>query len=149
VRGCFGAREVCIKSHVRIQNHAHCIAYGTPALHALADLQAFVITLSRAGEDNKNFKLSDTDQTFSSFTGADYDLQDAVTSADGIQASKRDVEGKQFYDYVVEGTEAVYYVTVTVDMGKVFAFFVSSPAKSYRGSKQTMEKMIESFKLLA
>lgn len=37
--------------------------------------RAFVITLGRAGEDNKQFKLSDLDSTFSSFSTADYDLQ--------------------------------------------------------------------------
>jgi hypothetical protein len=28
-----------------------------------------------AGEDNKNFKLTDLDSTFASFAGADYNLQ--------------------------------------------------------------------------
>jgi PsbP len=111
-------------------------------------MQAFVITLARAGED-KVFKLSDPDSTFSSFAGADYDLQDAVTSADGIDVSTREENGRKFYDYVVEGSNAVYYVTVTVDMGKVFAFFVSSPAKSFSRSKPTMAKMIRSFDIIA
>eukprot|EP00983_Pelagomonas_calceolata_P110462 1159673-Pelagomonas_calceolata.AAC.3 len=37
--------------------------------------RAFVITLGRAGEDNKAFKLSDLDSTFAGFSSADYDLQ--------------------------------------------------------------------------
>jgi hypothetical protein len=40
--------------------------------------RAFVITLTRAGEDDKSFKLTDMDQTFASFAGADYDLQVGV-----------------------------------------------------------------------
>jgi hypothetical protein len=42
---------------------------------ALADQRAFVITLTRAGEDNARFQLTDTESTFASFAGADYDLQ--------------------------------------------------------------------------
>jgi hypothetical protein len=38
-----------------------------------------VITLTRAGEDDKSFRLTDIDSTFQSFTGADYDLQVGVT----------------------------------------------------------------------
>jgi hypothetical protein len=34
-----------------------------------------VITLGRAGEDNKSFKLTDLDSTFQGFAGADYALQ--------------------------------------------------------------------------
>jgi len=34
-----------------------------------------VITFSRAGEDNKSFKVTDIEQTFAGFAGADYDLQ--------------------------------------------------------------------------
>lgn len=41
----------------------------------LADQRAFVITLTRAGEDDKSFRLTDIDSTFASFAGADYDLQ--------------------------------------------------------------------------
>ena len=37
--------------------------------------RAFVITLGRAGEDNKSFKITDFDQTFAGFAAADYDLQ--------------------------------------------------------------------------
>jgi hypothetical protein len=66
----------------------------------LALLQAFVITLTRAGED-KVFKLSDPDATFTSFSGADYDLNDAVTTADEIQTSQRDEDGRKFFDYIV------------------------------------------------
>lgn len=39
------------------------------------DQRAFVITLTRAGEDDKSFRLTDIDSTFASFAGADYDLQ--------------------------------------------------------------------------
>lgn len=110
-------------------------------------LQAYVITLTRAGED-KVFKLSDPESTLSSFAGADYDLNDAVTAAEDIRSSKRDEGGRIFYDYEVEGLEVVYYVSVTVDQGKVFALFVSSPVKNFSRSKDTMASMIKSFELI-
>ena len=36
--------------------------------------QAFVITLGRAGEDNRSFRLTDIDSTLAGFAGADYDM---------------------------------------------------------------------------
>ena len=37
--------------------------------------QVFVITLGRAGEDNRSFRLTDIDSTLSGFAGADYIMQ--------------------------------------------------------------------------
>lgn len=111
-------------------------------------MQAFVIALARAGEDNKSFKLTDTDSTFMSFAGADYDIQDAIASADDIAATKRVVGGQPFYDYTVAGSDSVYRATITVSEGKVFAMFVSSPSKKYKENASTIDKMIESFRTL-
>ena len=36
--------------------------------------QAFVITLGRAGEDNRSFRLTNIDSTLEGFAGADYDM---------------------------------------------------------------------------
>eukprot|EP00892_Ulva_mutabilis_P002595 jgi/Ulvmu1/12336/UM089_0020.1 len=110
--------------------------------------RAFVVTLARAGEDNKSFKLTDLDSTFQSFVGADYDLQDAVGSADEITSSRREVEGQVFYDYLVPGSDAVYRASITVNGGKVFALFVSSPARTFKSNETTIDKMIESFRTL-
>lgn len=111
-------------------------------------MQAFVVTLTRAGEDNKNFRLTDLEQTFQSFVGADYDLQDAVASADEIKSAAREANGQQFYDYTVEGSETVYMSSITVSGGKVFALFVCSPAKAFKGAKPTMRTMLDSFTIL-
>lgn len=67
-----------------------------------AELRAFVITLGRAGEDGKTFILRDTESTFAGFAGADYNLQDALTSATDIVKSKRTVDGVDFYDYDID-----------------------------------------------
>lgn len=45
------------------------------AVPLFAGQRAVVITLTRAGEDNKTFQLTDLDSTFQGFAGADYDLQ--------------------------------------------------------------------------
>lgn len=111
-------------------------------------MQAFVIALARAGEDNKSFRLTDLDSTFNSFAGADYDIQDAVSSADEITSTKRDVAGQPFYDYYVPGSDSVYRATITVSGGKVFAMFVSSPARKYKENESTITTMIESFRTL-
>jgi hypothetical protein len=107
-----------------------------------------VITLGRAGEDNKSFRLTDLESTFNSFVAADYDLQDAVSSADDIASSSREVDGQTFYDYYVPGSDAVYRATITVNEGKVFAMFVSSPARAYKERKSTIDMMIQSFRTL-
>ena len=107
-----------------------------------------MITLGRAGEDNKNFRLSDLESTFQSFVGADYDLQDAVASADEIKSASREKDGQQFYDYVVEGSEAVYMASITVSLGKVYALFVCSPARAFKAAEPTMRKMLDSFTIL-
>lgn len=54
---------------------------AVPCRAVHADQRAFVITLTRAGEDDKSFRLTDIDSTFASFAGADYDLQ--VGGAEG------------------------------------------------------------------
>lgn len=64
--------------------------------------RAFVITLGRAGEDNKSFRLADLDQTFQGFASADYDLQDALAAADNVTQSQREVDGLTFYDYDID-----------------------------------------------
>ncbi len=40
----------------------------------MPDQRAFVITLGRAGEDGKTFKINDLDSTFAGFAGADYKI---------------------------------------------------------------------------
>ena len=52
-----------------------CALLRCAVLCCAADQRAFVITLTRAGEDDKSFRLTDIDQTFASFAGADYNLQ--------------------------------------------------------------------------
>ncbi|GFR40577.1 hypothetical protein Agub_g1157 [Astrephomene gubernaculifera] len=112
------------------------------------DQRAFVITLSRAGEDNKSFRLTDLESTLNSFAGADYDLQDALAGATNRSTSSREVDGNLFYDYDIESPEYHYLATITVSKGKVFAVFVRSPTKSFAANESKLRQIISSFRLL-
>ncbi|KAG2444061.1 hypothetical protein HYH02_009004 [Chlamydomonas schloesseri] len=112
------------------------------------DQRAFVVTLARAGEDNKSFRLTDLDSTLSGFAGADYDLQDALSSATNRSTSSREVAGATFYDYDIESPEYHYLVTITVSNGKVFSLFVRSPAKSYPANEAKLRHIVDTFRLL-
>ncbi|KIZ00295.1 Thylakoid lumenal protein [Monoraphidium neglectum] len=62
------------------------------------DQRAFVITLGRAGEDNKSFRLTDLDSTFAGFAGADYYLQartGAGVEGGGMGRGGRRAAGKE------------------------------------------------------
>lgn len=120
-----------------------------PSLFLTPGQGAYVITFGRAGEDNKNFKLGDLDKTLEGFAGADYDLQDALTGSTDKKTSRRTVDGVgDFYDYEVVGPDSVYLASVTLRNGKVFALFVSSPAKAFAASEAKLRHIVESFTTL-
>ncbi|PNW85945.1 hypothetical protein CHLRE_03g198850v5 [Chlamydomonas reinhardtii] len=112
------------------------------------DQRAFVVTLARAGEDNKSFRLTDLDSTLSGFAGADYDLQDALSSATNRTTSSREVGGATFYDYDIESPDYHYLVAITVSNGKVFSLFVRSPTKSFPANEAKLRHIVETFRLL-
>lgn len=72
--------------------NCHTCVASCPAV-LRADQRAFVITLTRAGEDDKSFKLTDIDSTFASFAGADYDLQ--VGRPAGVGARQQATGGRR------------------------------------------------------
>lgn len=110
--------------------------------------QAYVITFGRAGEDNKKFKLGDVERTLEGFAGADYNLQDALTAATDKKAQKREGSEQEFYDYEVAGPDFTYLAAVTLNGGKVFALFVSSPTKSFKSDEAALRHIVESFKTI-
>lgn len=112
------------------------------------DQRAFVITLGRAGEDNKSFRLTDLDSTFAGFAGADYNLQDALSSANEITRSQREQDGTTFYQYDIDSPEFRYLSSIAVKDGKVFALFVRSPARAFGRSEGTLRHIIDTFSLL-
>lgn len=110
---------------------------------------AFVVTFGRAGEDNKKFKLGDADVTLQGFAGADYDLQDALTTATSKKTYTRDLDDRKWFNYEVLGPELNYLATITLDEGKVFALFVKTPTKAFKGHEDKFRHIIDSFRINA
>ncbi|KAL6765703.1 thylakoid lumen protein [Haematococcus lacustris] len=110
--------------------------------------KAVVITLGRAGEDGKSFRLTDLDSTFQGFAGADYDLQDAFSGASEITKTQKDVDGYTFFSYDIDSPEVRYLSSIVVRDGKVFALFVKSPTKNFNSSEEKLRHMIDTFRLL-
>lgn len=110
--------------------------------------KAFVITLGRAGEDNKSFKITDTDSTFAGFAGADYDLQDSLSNASNITKKSVERDGNTFYEFDIEAPEFRYLSSITVKQGKVFALFVRSPTKAFDKSEEKLRHIVDTFTLL-
>lgn len=111
------------------------------------DQGAFVITLGRAGEDNKSFRLTNVDSTFAGFAGADYLLQDAIQSATNTEIKERDVDGNKVFDYDIDSPDYRYLSSVAVKDGKVFALFVRSPSRSFKRDEEKLRHIISTFKL--
>ncbi|WIA39090.1 hypothetical protein OEZ86_005231 [Tetradesmus obliquus] len=112
------------------------------------DQRAFVITLTRAGEDNARFQLTDTESTFASFAGADYDLQDALSDATNTEKSESEKEGIKFFNYKIDSPAYVYLSSIAVKDGKVFALFVRSPSRLYGAAANDLQHIVDTFKLL-
>ncbi|CAL5227894.1 g10935 [Coccomyxa viridis] len=109
---------------------------------------AYTVTFSRAGEDNKSFRLGDIDQTLQGFAGADYDLQDALVESTNKSSSRGERHGQSFYDYELAGPGIQYLATVTEKGGKVYAFFVKSPTKNFTTDEASLRSIVQSFKLV-
>lgn len=112
------------------------------------DEQVFVIALSRAGEDDKTFRLTDTDTTFQGFVGADFTLQDAVSSAGDIVKSTVTKDGQEYYIYDIDSPAYRYLCSITVKYGKIFAMFVACPTRLFADEEPKLRNIIETFKTL-
>lgn len=112
------------------------------------DQRAFVITLTRAGEDDKSFRLTDIDATFASFAGADYDLQDALNDAEDIKSVESERNGIKFYDYEIASPSFHYLSSICVKDGKVYALFVRSPSKTFAASESKLRHIVDTFTLV-
>lgn len=110
--------------------------------------EVFVITLGRAGEDDKSFRLTDVDTTFQGFVGADYELQDAIQNSSGITKTEREVGGQKFFDYDIDSPDVRYISTVTVKNGKIFAFFIKAPTRVFKSKEAMFKGMLSSFRTM-
>ncbi|KAH7620853.1 putative Thylakoid lumenal 19 kDa protein, chloroplastic [Nannochloris sp. 'desiccata'] len=107
-----------------------------------------VVTFGRAGEDNKSFKVTDIDTTIAGFAGADYDLQDALSSATDTIRGTRELDGETYFDIQVDSPDVQYLCSVTVKMGKVFALFVKCPTKSFKQDEEAFRHVVETFRTI-
>jgi len=112
------------------------------------DQRAFVATLGREGEDNKSFRLTDTDSTFAGFAGADYNLQDALSMASNIDKKEVEADGITFYQYDIDSPDFRYLSSIAVKNGKVFALFVRSPARAFGRQEAALRHIVDTFRLL-
>jgi hypothetical protein len=108
---------------------------------------AFVIVLSRAGEDNQSFKLKDTEQTFAGFSIADQDLQIALEEADEVLQSTREEAGLTFYDYEIKGPNLNYFSSITASRGRLFALFVKASSARMDVDRAALKNVVSTFKL--
>jgi len=112
-------------------------------------MKAFVIALGRAGEDAKAFKITDVEGTFASFAGADYDIQDALTTADEVTTKTRDGEnGDVFFEYDIDSPINHYQASISTKRGKIFALFIKTPGAAYNANKELTDTMLKSFTTL-
>eukprot|EP00873_Tetraselmis_striata_P015948 jgi/Tetstr1/436212/TSEL_025057.t1 len=112
-------------------------------------MKVFVIALGRAGEDAKAFKITDVEGTFESFAGADYDIQDSLSTADDITNTTREGEnGEIFYEYDINSPINHYQASISTKRGKIFALFIKTPGPAYEDYKDLTMTMLKSFKTL-
>ncbi|KAL4531054.1 hypothetical protein Ndes2526B_g04787 [Nannochloris sp. 'desiccata'] len=102
----------------------------------------------KQGEDNKSFKVTDIDTTIAGFAGADYDLQDALSSATDTIRGTRELDGETYFDIQVDSPDVQYLCSVTVKMGKVFALFVKCPTKSFKQDEEAFRHVVETFRTI-
>jgi len=112
-------------------------------------MKVFVISLGRAGEDAKSFKITNVEATFEGFAGADYNIQDALATADDITTTTREGEAKEvYYEYDINSPIFHYKSSITTRRGKIFAMFICAPGEVYEKQQPVMDEMIASFKAL-
>jgi len=111
-------------------------------------MKVFVIALGRAGEDAKSFKINDVESTFQGFAGADYAIQDALTTADEIATTQREQDGQTYYEYDINSPITHYTASISTRRGKIFAMFISVPGRDYGAQKPLVDKMLASFQTI-
>lgn len=72
----YHAGALSLSLHPQYPPTTHCFTHAPPQVYNPKNKlqQVFVITLGRAGEDNRSFRLNDIDSTLAGFAGADYDM---------------------------------------------------------------------------
>ena len=108
---------------------------------------AFCVTVVRAGEDGKSFTEGrDPEQVIKSLSGAEPNLQEAIANGE-VTYAKTEVNGVNFLDFDVSGAPYHYIVRVGFSDGRLFAFFVSAPEKSFAADEANLRRTLSSFEV--
>ena len=105
-------------------------------------VKAFCLTLNRAGQDGAAYEL--TDSAINAVAAADSSLQSVI--ATGNVTSKPSSKGGQDYiTYDIESSQH-YTIKLTIDnTGRLFAFVVTAPDRTFQQERKTLDRMAESF----
>ena len=111
--------------------------------------KVYVVSLSRLGEDvGKGYNAAkDLDKTLQGLAISDYNLQDALNTAEDIVVNKRELEnGQAFFDVDILSSIR-YMATLTSDGGgRFYAMFISAPEKAFESDRPLFETMRKSFR---
>ena len=111
--------------------------------------RVYVVSLSRLGEDvGKGYNAAkDLDKTLQGLAISDYNLQDALNTAEDIVVNKRELEnGQAFFDVDILSSIR-YMATLTSDGGgRFYAMFISAPEKAFESDRPLFETMRKSFR---
>lgn len=105
-------------------------------------VKAFCLTLNRAGQDGAAYKV--TDSAINAVAAADSNLQDAILTGNITSA----LSTQDDQDYITYDIDAVqhYRVKLTIDnTGRLFAFVVTAPDRTFQQQKKTFGRMADSF----
>jgi hypothetical protein len=66
-----------------------------------------------------------------------------------VKVTEREVRGIKFLDFDVTGSVNHYLVRVGVKKGRLFAFYVTAPERSFQQDRANLQRTFESFEVYA
>lgn len=111
--------------------------------------RAFCVTVTRAGEDNVGYTTDGRpEEIIKSLAGAEPNLQDALQNGQ-VDFSETVVGGIKFLDFDVAGGLNHYLVRVGVSRGRLFAFYVTAPERTFQQDRENLVRTFKSFEVYA
>merc|ERR1712137_559123 len=106
-------------------------------------VKAFCLTLNRAGQDGAAYEL--TDAAINAVAAADSSLQSVIASGN-VTSTTSSKEGQDYITYDIESSQH-YTVKLTIDnTGRLFAFVVTAPDRTFQQERKTLDRMVGSFR---
>mmetsp|Transcript_6656 Transcript_6656/g.16964 ORF Transcript_6656/g.16964 Transcript_6656/m.16964 type:complete len:271 (+) Transcript_6656:130-942(+) len=105
-------------------------------------IKASLLTLNRAGQQGASYEL--TSSALSAVAAADSALQNTLQSGI-VTSSTLNQDGQEYVVYEIEAAQH-YTVKATVDnTGRLFAFIVTAPQRTFEADKAIFSRMVASF----